>query len=308
MDGVDCAGNREKRIDGNPAMTLRLFTIVYGDRHLDWFERGLMKSLLWPNNSATLREKASVYDIWTTARDKPRAVAIAARLGIPVECHAIGDSGKAELFPALLGQMQLCKDNAFIFAAPDNVFGDGTIRTLVEVGSVKGICVSFIPLRVNETGFLAAMGDAPLSNAQLVKLGLARAHRGFNDACATTPQNNSFASGVSWRKLSEDMVAVTARCPSAYLMQPTARDIKWFMDKPKFGNYDHAFPRLLIESQRQRVIGSSDAAFTVEITREQEAIAPMAATDPAEPDKFIKQEPHYGVNRNTVCIWRAGDD
>ncbi len=285
-------------------MNIRLFSIAFGDPFLGWYEHGLIRSLQWPQNREALKA-VSGYDLWTTAKDQDRARAIAERLGIPVDIHLMGDGGKAELFPALIGQMTICKNHAFIWAAPDCIFGDGTIRTLVEVGRVPGICVAFIPLRVNEPGFLEAMGAGPLGNAELVKLGMSRAHRGFTDAEATLPRTNSWESAVSWRNIGGGMYAVTTRCPSSFFMQPTARDIKWMLDRPKFGNYDHQFPKNLIERQCQRVVGSSDAAFVVELTPLHVGVASLVDTNPNEPDRYIADLPHYAVNRNVLSIWRA---
>lgn len=286
-------------------MKIRLFTIAFGDQFLDWFERGLIKSLCWPKNFEALR-KVEAYDIWTTKRDEERAKTIASKLDLPVVTHIIGDKGKAELFPALIGQMLVSRNNAFIFAAPDCIFGDGTIKTLIEVGSVPGICVAFMPLRVNEPGFIEAMGDQPLTNAQLVTLGMSRAHRGFTDADATKPKSNSLESAISWRKIGDGLYAVTGRCPSSFFMQPIKQDIKWMQDRPKFGNYDHQFAGTLVEAQRQRVVGSSDAAFVVEITPLHIGVAALTDTNPLEPDRFWQTLPHYAVNRNVLCIWRAG--
>jgi hypothetical protein len=287
---------------------IRLFTIVFGDQFMHWFEHGLLLSLSWPKNRAAL-EKVVAWDIWTTSADEQRVMAIAGRLGVPVVVHSeIPETRpKESLFAALIGQMKLCKESrsAFFFASPDSVFGDGTVPSLFEVGIPEGICVAVTPMRVASEGFLEAMGTAPVSNAGLVRLGFERMHEAFRMGDASLPNTNSYASGLSWRRIGDGLYAVSFRMPSAYLMQPTGGDVKWMLDRPKFGNYDHQFPKILVEQQRQRVIGSSDAAFVVELTPAAVGNAPLVETNPNEPDRYIRDYAHHIVNRNTVAIWRA---
>lgn len=288
-------------------MKVRIFTIAFGEHYLGWFERGLVQSLMWPKNREAIRSRVEAYDVWTTAESAGRAHAIAERVGVPIDLHILGGGDRAALFPALIAQMELCYGKAFIFAGPDILFGDGTIGHMIEAGRVPGICVSFMPLRVNEPGFIEGLDGNPYSNARLVRYGMARAHRGFTDGEANLARTNSYHSGMSWRRLSEDLYAITGRLPSAFFMQPTRRDVKWMLDRPKFGNYDHQFAKTLVDAQRQRVIGSSDAAFAVEVTPLVTGVAELTDTDPREPDRFIQDLSHYAVNRNVLAIWRAGE-
>ena len=92
---------------------------------------------------------------------------------------------------------------------------------------------------------------------------------------------------------------------SGMLGQPTETDAKWFRDMNKFGSYDHSFPRRLVDEQRQRVIGSSDAAFVVELTPPRSNAPRLQPTDPSAPDRFNAAEAHHLANRNLVAIWRA---
>lgn len=285
---------------------LRIFTIAYGERYLDWFERACVRSLMWPRNRAALRA-AEAWDVWTTPEDAPRAEAIAKASGIPVVVHDTIKGAKEDLLQSLTGQMQLVRDRgAFLFAAPDNVFGDGSVASLLAIATVPKICVAVAPLRVAAEGFLEAMGPGPLTNPQLVKLAFERLHPTVAKAESSVRETSSYASGVFWRKLGDGLYAVTHRMPSAYLMQPTKGDMKWFKHHPKFGWFDHWFPQTLKEQQRERVIGSSDAAFIVELTSADVGNVPSIETDVAAPDKFVDGDrEHYMRNRNFVLIWRA---
>jgi len=79
------------------------------------------------------------------------------------------------------------------------------------------------------------------------------------------------------------------------------------MSKPKFGNYDHAFGNRLVQEGRQRIIGSSDAAFMVELTPVGVSEGDLQKIDPEYPDNYWQDVPHIQINRNTMMIWRAGD-
>lgn len=292
---------------------VRLFSIVYGERFLEWFENGCVRSLCWPRNRLALR-RAVAFDLWTMPADAKRAKNAAERLGLPVNVqmlepykHGDDEARKRSLFRALLGEMTLCVDqsSAFFWTAPDSVFGDGTAASVMELGAVPGVCVALAPMRVRAEGFIEAMGDGPIENASLVKLAFERMHPSFEQAEATRQLTNSFESGVSWRRLADGLYAVTHLCQSAYLMQPSKSDRSWFRDFNKFGAYDHAFPRRLVEEQRQRVIGSSDAAFVAELTSVEAHVPKLAGTDPAEPDRYRYSSPQQAANRNVVCIWRA---
>lgn len=294
---------------------LRLFSIVFNEQYIDWFDRACVPSLSWPSNSHALR-RAVAWDVWTTTEDAERVRQIAERVGVQVEIHAELEPAswenkeplKLQLTRALTAQIEraAAERSAFLWIAPDSVFGDGSIRSILELGAPPDVCVALAPMRVQAAGFIEAMGPRRLLNDDLVSLAFKFAHRSFVEAEATLPMTNSFDSGVSWRTLRPGrLYAVTHRKHSAYLMQPTARDAESFRGMKKFGAYDHSFPRRLIEEQRQRVIGSSDAAFVVELTPELAHVPPLYAMDPDEPDRFNQNMPHHAANRNVVAIWRA---
>lgn len=276
------------------------------------FNLGSQKLL---QNRAALKG-AVRWDIWTTPADADRVLAIASRVGVPVHLNTSLTGGswadkeplKANLLRALLTEMEQCAaaGAAFLWLAPDSIFGDGTVASVMALGVVPGVCVAFAPMRVNAAGFIDAMGQGPVSNAQLVRLAFERSHQSFKDADAALPSTNSFESGVSWRRIGAGLYAVTHRKHSAYLMQPTKADVKWFMAKQKFGAYDHSFPARLVDEQRQRVIGSSDAAFTVELTPAESHRAKVAPNEVVEPDRYWQDLSNHRANRNVLAIWREG--
>lgn len=289
-------------------MKLRIFSIAYGEAYLQRLERACLLSMMWPKNLAALRKFAISWDLWTTPEDAERAAAIVGRVGVPVQIipRMALPHNKMNLHGALAGQLRLCHDtgSAFLFASCDLIFGDGSIPSMLEIAQVPGICVAVPPLRVNEERFLEDMGTGPLSNGQLVRLAFRHLHQGFKDGEATLPRTSSYESGVSWRRIGEGLYAVTHRLPSCFVMQPNMADINYFKKWQKFGAFDHSFPRTLYNADRQRVIGSSDAAFIVELTPAHIATPPTIETNPNEPDRYVQALEHHKANRNLVAIWR----
>lgn len=291
---------------------MRLFSIVFNEPYLTWFEQACVPSLMWPKNRAAL-EQVAAWDLWTTPTDAERVLAIARKLGLPIEMHAGLQGGtwadkaklKVSLTDALVLQIERCVRDSFLWLAPDNVFGDGTIQSIAALGSVPGVCVALAPMRVDVDKFMQHFGPEPWENEELVRLAFRCAHQGFKDAEATLPKTNSMESGVSWRQIGEGLYAVTHRKHSAYLMQPTPEDAHWFRKNKKFGAYDHGFPQILVDTQRQRVIGSSDAAFVVELTPAAAHVPPLRDAIKNEPDRYGQDLSHHRANRNVVCIWRA---
>jgi hypothetical protein len=284
---------------------IRLFTIVWGERYLDWFEQACARSLCWPRNRLAA-QRLEAWDLWTTPAEAARAEAIAGQLGVPLCLHATLDKAKVKenVYGSLMAQMILCAEQggAFLFAAPDSIFGDGSVGALLDLGAPARVCVATAPLRVRES--ILPELSSPRANAALVALGFEHMHASFRDAKGGE-RTNSLSTGMSWRELGDGLYALQYRNHSSYLLTPQRHDIDWFRANPRFGYYDGRFPEVLVKDQRQRVVGSSDAVFVCEVTPESRPLPPISQADAQEPDRFEHGLPHHVVNRNTLCIWRA---
>jgi hypothetical protein len=289
-------------------MKMRLFTLCWGEPYCSWFEDALAASLLWPSNNASVREHSQEWNIYTRDQDRDRLRATAERIGVPIQFHpfAVNNSSGETLQPALFDHMRNCLQDASaaFIAPPDTIFGEGSVAAICEVGRSPGICVAVPHVRVN-AGALPAIAGRPMPNAELVDFAFKNLHKTWADADAALPNTNSFLGGVSWRQLRKGVYAVTHRLPTCYLANIDASDVDWFSRQWETGTWDHTWPAKIVKEQRQRLIASSDAAFIVELTRENENIPPVAVTDPAAPDKFWRDLEHNYVNRNTVAIFRG---
>lgn len=298
-------------------MKRRLFSIVFGDAYIDRFERACVLSLGWPKNRAALK-RFEVWDLWTIRKDEDRLRGIAAALGVPVEFHRVCNPDASQLphlriremlVDAMRRQLRMCcaEKSGFMWISPDLICGDGSVGTVLQLGEVPGFWIAVPTLRVDETGFLEAMGPGPLSNAQLVSLAFKHLHPDFLEGEQSREKTNAWHSGVTWRSLGDGLYAVTHLMPSAFLCQPVQSHVDFWEGSTTLGDWDHSFPQLLVRDQVQRVVGSSDAAFFVELTPPELGRPPLEPVVPGKPDRYRHDSrDHIKANRNTVFIWRAG--
>ena len=293
-------------------MKARMLTIVWGPQHLDWFERACVASLGQRDNFAALAEHVRTWDIVTQSSDAAAVQEIASRLQLPVELHtdqSLGGSPGMTLQREIMAQMMRCLDDqsALFMAPPDSIFGDGTVQSVFAIGQPKAVCVAVPHVRV--TPQILKEPAPGRTNAALVAASWRHLHRTWIEAEATREQTNTWAGGVSWRKVGADLYAVTHRLPTVYLAQFDQTDLQWWTtwqaQRGLNGAWDHFWPSKLVAESRQRVVGSSDAAFIAEVTPEFGNIPPCSASDPEEPDKCWGQGAHFVINRNVMAFFRA---
>lgn len=279
-------------------MQVRLSTLVFGDKFLGFFKRSV-RSLGWPGNREALRN--AVWSIHTDKADEARK--IVEPLGIDVEINPVpsGTIGMALLKSLVLDLEKCLGGDALLTAQPDTIFGDGTIRTLVELGGEGLNAISVSHPRVVST--FPDLTE-PTSNAKLVGLAFDHLHQGWKSANMRADENNCFKGGVGWREIGKDLYAVTVRIPTTYFVRPRIEDVD-FLKTCKEGGWDHDWPAHLVEQQRHRLIGSSDAAFMVELTDSKRNGALPRAARIDEPDAYKFNLDHHKTNRNSMVIWRA---
>lgn len=297
-------------------MKLRIFTVVWGKTHLDWFERSCIRSLSWPENRRAIKD--ATWTLFTKAADLERARDLAVKTGVEnLEFAEILDGvegnspmmGKV-LLECLLQMMStsINDHSKVLMAPPDTIFGEGTIPALIAAGKQKGTCVAVPHPRVSPSIF-GGIKDSALSGADLVSLALKHGHRAWTEAEDGHERQNSFVGGISWRRLGPKIIGVTHRLPTVYLAEFQPSDLSFFRQPhdnlpPTFGCYDHVWPSELIQQQRQRVIGSSDAACVLEVTKEDLNVPPIYPTNSHEPDAFYRNQHHNIINRQYLYIMR----
>lgn len=280
-------------------MRVRLSTLVFGDRFFELFRKSV-RSIGWPRNRSVL--DGAVWSIHTDREEEARRVV--EPLGLEVEINPIPSGGiGVALMKSLILDLDKCLGgDALLTAQPDTIFGEGTIKTLVDLGSEGMNAISVSHPRV-VAGTFPELAE-PTSNARLVGLAFQHLHHGWQLANMRADENNCYKGGVCWREIDKDLYAVTVRIPTTYFVRPRESDIDC-LKSCKEGGWDHVWPAMLVEQQRHRLIGSSDAAFMVELTeaRRNGALSRAARID--EPDAYKFNLEHHKTNRNSMVIWRA---
>lgn len=274
-------------------MKLRVFTVAYGD-HVPMLE-GLVASLGWPKNRKAL-EGAQ----WTILTDDiQKARWFTSPLGLTMDIR-LWDGDKHSNLKGIAEQVRECVGGGLLTANPDNVFGDGTIGTLVKLASEdEGLCISIPHPRVEAENFPSL--SEPTSNAQLVGHAMKTLHQGWASANMAHGLMTTYFGGVMWRDLGNNLYAVSCRLPSAFLVRPLKGDADLLVNP---GDWDHTWPTKLVDQQRHRIVGSSDAAFVVELTPKDKRHVKLRPRSTPK-DEYRLNLLHHRVNRNTISFWRA---
>lgn len=294
---------------------IRIFTPVWGADHVDWFRRGCLPSLLWPRNHEAL--KWANWDIFTTPADRAEVTSISNPLVAQTTIWDIntdkGVSRGRQLLEKVCLTMQRCVDNGELFCLvmPDIIYGDGSWTNMIALAQRPTVCVTAPHMRVlpsildDHSLGMDWIYEGPLTNRHLFCRALRYAHPTWTDAEITKSPGSQFVGGVVWEQTSTGMYLVQHRIPNCWVGNIMQSDVDFMRVRDGFGMYDHDWPRKLVTEERSRVIGSSDAAFMVEITPANDNLAPLKELSPIV-DLFHRSDIHHSVYRQFVSVWRAG--
>lgn len=295
---------------------MRIMTAVWGENHLNWFERSCVASLKW--NEEALKD--ATWTIFTKREDVKTATTLAGKVNVAkIEYVELPDSVEgnspqmgAHLLSCLNYMMNVCiKENSkLLMAPPDTVFSQGSIHALRVAGRQKSTCVAVPHARVNPSVF-GQIKETPLSGAELVSLAMKHGHKAWLEAEMGHPKQNSYVGGVAWQRIGEKIISVQHRLPTVYLCEFIPSDLEYFSRAhdglpPTFGVWDHVWPTKLIGEGRQRMIGSSDAVCILEVTKNDLNVPPEHPMSPDEPDAYWRKIAHNLVNRQYLYIMREG--
>lgn len=302
--------------------------MVYGDHYVDLFKKACFRSINWPLNVATLKDK--IWNVYTKKEHFPQFEQIFKDSMFKLQLFEIGDAMRVAgcgyvktaqcdagviLLNGLREQIAYSIQNKskMLFAPPDTIFGDGTIPNLIRLGAGLKTCVSVahprvLPSILEEIDVLGATRGS-ITNASLVTMLKEHAHASWKYAEVGHEKNNSFIGGIAWQSLSPSLTHVTHRLPTVYMADFNETDFDFFWGQVSFGGWDHRWPaENLIRQERQRYVGSSDACFIVEVTEWDKNVPPAVAQTPLladQPDLYWNGHYHNGINRQTSVIFRG---
>lgn len=292
-----------------------IYTVVWGS-YVDWFRRALIPSLAWPQNKAALSHPETRWHIYGDLDDTQR-IYEATSLVLPphqVELKPkVMDKGQVSLLGSLMQTMRRCIDEKkpMLTAPPDTIFSEGSISALLEYGEAPDTCVAVPHPRVLP-GLMSELTKEPISNSKLVSLALEKyPHPAWTTANIELSISGTFVGGLAWQKLEPNLYAVQHRLPTVYLANFNEEDRKFFSKPykqvpPQYGMWDHEWPGVvLIPTERQRTIGSSDIAFIVECTEHFKNVPTQRLVNPENPTAFHRDEYHNKVNAMYYSCFRG---
>lgn len=289
-------------------MKFQILSVFWGEPYCEWFLKGALRSLSFKNNRQTILENCSTWNIFCDDNqiDKIKEATKLVFLGLNVQVRSTAhlrafiDQHQS----AMCFQIEEClkANERLLFLPPDTVFSDGTVAALLKTGREPKTCVAVAHPRVLPE-FLLSLKASTGAPEELVNLAWENLHQSWSDAEVGHPRQNSFIGGVKWEELSPKLYSVTHHLPTVYLADFTEEDLQYFKLQVSFGCYDHTWPSdILLRQVRQRLLGSSDAAFICEITHREKNIPPVK---PGDTDLFWREHPHNLHNRQTKVIFRG---
>lgn len=296
---------------------LRIYAPVWGDAHIDQFKRAILKSFAWPRNAEALEGNIKCWHVYTKAADYMKLGTMMEGIGQPYRISVLDSftdtTGQtAALCKAGLEVMQACVDDGSLFftGETDFVFADGSIEPMLSLAQRPRVTVTVPHMRVLPQ-FLDFL-DHPVGCAEMVSLAMRCPHRTWQDAefgiqGFIRQHSNQYYGGLSWERFGK-MYLVQHVIPNAWISNIEPSDLDLMRKYNDWSAWDHRLPSKFIKEGRNRVIGSSDAAFMVEITDPNERNAPNSQINPAKPDAFYRDGwadgEHHEAYRMCVSVFR----
>lgn len=290
-------------------MSLQILTTVWGEKHLEIFRRGTLRSLSFKRNKARLFQENAVWNVCTDAKDIPylekqffiHFPELEVVFKPTEELRDYTDTVQS----AMLWIMKKCLETGdkLLLAPPDTIFADGAVDGLLAAGREKGTCVAAAHPRVLPE-ILSEELSYSIPATEMVNLAWKYLHKSWTDAEWGHPYYNGYVGGVQWSKVHDKVMSVIHRLPTVYLADFTDEDLKYFKSVISFGHFDHMWPGdILIPRGRQRYVASSDLAFMVEITEKNKNVPPIIPNAPLE--GFWRSHAHNEINKGIVVTYRG---
>ena len=306
---------------------LHIFTPCWGHHFTFLLLHGLGRSFNWPQNAETVSN--SIWTFITDTESQASQLKALAKKIIPT-CEprvlvfrqltqkdaAIGAIKMQGLLKAIAQCLE--EKTPMLMATPDFIYGDGTISNMLAVSChnpnntdpSQQLCVSLAHMRVLPTILQDLEAFPAPTNARLLHFALDRQHGTWAACDITQDPNGIYHSGIAHRRLTGNLIAVQHQMPSPFLVNFTESDFKEFerwkgFTAPAFGEWDHNWPTKLIEEQRLRYIGSSDAACMIEVTEADKNLPPILPKKPGVAgDNFFLGGLHNKIQRQFISIFR----
>ncbi len=274
-----------------------IFTPCWGQPYIDWLKRGLLQSFMWPKNYKSIAN--AQWEIFTTHESYEEVRSI--NFPIETSVHVV------PLLQGLVNTVEKClaENQPLLMATADMIFSDGTIDTFKKVGRQPFTAVSMAHVRVLPDFLENVVNLSRAPHSGMVSCAWEYLHDSWVFGQVGREPTNCYLSGVCWRYVTSNVVAVQHRLPNPFYINLHPSDFDVIKNYTVFNAWDTYFPGdCLVGKGRNRVIGSSDAGFVVELTESHKNVPGRAIAPGGEEDSYHMDYPHNQMNRQFVSIFR----
>lgn len=298
---------------------LMLFTPCWGEKHLNLLRTTLGRSLRWNKNYEVVKNAHWVFvcddEVEQLKEIAPKILPeasfeIISRPGL----RTLSSYGEAlmSVFTHLVDRCIVDK-SPMLVSTPDFLWADGALSNLAAVASLPGLCAAVPHIRVLPT--ILDELDAnekfrpypPPNGARLMYSAWRHPHPAWTMSNLNGDTSGIYKGGVGWQRVSPTIALVTHVMPSPFWCNFTSSDMVFFRLFPNnaWGAFDHNWPAHLLQNDRLRLIGSSDAVCMAEVTDKDANVPPAIALDPANPAAFHLDGFNIRMQRQFVSVFRG---
>ena len=295
--------------ESTPKKSLYVWVPVWGEKHINWFFKYTLPSLLEVNNLPAVSNQLNVKIFFYT---KDEDLSLISKKMSQNSCSYeysvfsesnFKDRARDMMSNYIIHMLDECikNDALMLVAHPDLIFSNGTVSNLVELSKDKGVSVAVSHARVAFEELIEKQVDiSNTSSTNLVNLVLDYGHETLSLSNEVNDLNST-QEGIAIRHLSNGL-AVIHNLPAVYLCNPTKYDLKFFRRRPCFNMIDKTWPHLLFRQSRLKVVASSDIAFIIELTAAE--IKAKVTSGMKFNDQYYGFRPIFNYANVIVGLWR----
>jgi hypothetical protein len=295
--------------------SLFIFSCVWGEKHINMFFEYGLPSLLMANNLPLLSKRKKINICFYTKdsdvtfiHKKMKQSSCKYNYSIKIESN-FKDKSRDMMLNFFIHFLDKCiKNNALMLIAPaDTIFSNGSISNMVELADGKGVSIAVAHPRVsieslikNNINIINLGADCP----SMVDIAIKYGHDSLLQSDETNDDNSTYL-GLATKQTPSGL-AVIHNNPSPYLCSPIKDDLLFFKRSPSFNVIDKTWTSFLFRQSRLKIIGSSDIAFIIELTHNNDK-KPDLKPGMKFNDKFEINylfQPFANYSNTIVCLWR----
>jgi len=283
---------------------------VWGERHILWFFKYTLNSLLQDEN-LPLVSKTKYLKICFYTKDKDVSF-IVEKMKNHICNYDYSVNSESEFNDQARDLMSnffihilndSIENNALVLLAqPDLIFSNGSVFNMVTLSEEKGVSIAAPSARISFEYAIESNDDLIFEAEDLTSFITRYPHKSLKFAYEDDSTNATLG-GISTKKILGGL-AVIHNLPPVFLCNPTKSDLNFFKRRPSFNIIDKVWPDMLFRQSRLKIIGSSDIATIVELTKDDEKNI-ETSSDMRLNDFYPAFPPFMNHSNVIVGLWRS---